>query len=212
MNSDLKEIDENLKEIHQTLVHIRIRIKIYIIQTKIKKIKDTVKKEFQKQKQEQSTECLNGIDNQNNQQTEEYYINNTNSFKSYMPYQAITDTESSQYQLQQYAITNEYGIREVDGRYLVAIGTYFNVDVGTYIDLILANGEVIECIVGDIKDNRDTLSDNTTTASNGCVSEFICNTNSLNIEVKSMGDISYVKDEWNSPVTQIKVYDENALK
>lgn len=208
----MKKIDSDLKEINKTLIYIRIKIKLYTIQAKIERIKDTIKKEFQKQKQEQSAECLNGIDNQNNQQTEEYYINNTNSFKSYMPYQAITDTESSQYQLQQYAITNEYGIREVNGRYLVAIGTYFNVDVGTYIDLILANGEIIECIVGDIKDNRDTLSDNITTASNGCVSEFICNINSLNIEVKSMGDISYVKEEWNSPVTQIKVYDENSLK
>ena len=85
-----------------------------------------------------------------------YDIPKTRGFKSYMPYTAITNKKSKQYKLQQLASTGAYGIRVVDSRYLVAIGTAFNAEVGTYIDLILEDGFVIPCIVGDVKSPRHT--------------------------------------------------------
>lgn len=104
----------------------------------------------------------------------EYDIPNNNGFKSYMSYDAITSKSSKQYILQKdYAYTGKYGIRQINGRYCVAIGTSFKVEVGTYFDILLENGTIIPCIVGDIKADIDTEDNNIVTTSNGCVSEFI---------------------------------------
>ena len=100
----------------------------------------------------------------------EYIAPITSGFKSYMPYTAITSKSSPQYKLQQIAYTGTYGIRQYDNRYCVAIGTAFNADVGTYFDLILANGTVIPCIVADIKADKHTDSNNMVTIANGRIS------------------------------------------
>lgn len=143
----------------------------------------------------------------------DYDLGENNGFKSFMPCTSITDTSSLQYKLQENcAYTGNFGIRQVNERYCVAIGTAFNVKIGTYIDLILKNGSVIPCIVGDVKSSNDTLEDNITTAKNGCVSEFIIDINSLELSVKRDGDISSCCDEWNSPVDILRIYDKNILE
>ena len=134
---------------------------------------------------------------------------NNNGFKSYMDYRTITDKESSQYLLQKDAYSGNYGIREVSGRYCVALGTYFNLEIGRYFDLILEDDTSLPCVVGDIKANKDTLSDNITTAHNGCVSEFIVDTNELHNTAKINGDISYCEENWGYKVVAIRVYDTN---
>lgn len=142
----------------------------------------------------------------------EYYFPNNIGFKSYMPYTAITDKSSLQYNLQQnYAYTGDYGIRKTNDRYCVAIGTAFGANIGTYIDLILENDEIISCIVSDFKASKDTLSNNITTADNGCVSEFVVDLNSLNNKSKQTGDISSCQDVWDSPVKIIRIYDKNVF-
>lgn len=140
------------------------------------------------------------------------HINNQNNFKSYMPYKAITDSSSKQFKLQQMAITSENGIRIVNDRYCVAVGTAINADVGTYIDLVLENGTIIPCIVGDIKSDQHTLSDQITTASNGCVSEFIVCTEYVPDIVKTTGSYSYNDETWNSAVSEFIVYEFNILE
>lgn len=140
----------------------------------------------------------------------EYQVPTNSGFKSYMPYKAITNKSSNQYKLQnQYAYTGNYGIRQINGRYCVAIGTAFNAKIGDYADLILSNDEIIPIIISDIKDNKDTKSNNAVTSANGCVSEFIIDTNILNINVKKSGDVSSCKKEWNSKVVTIKIYNKN---
>ena len=139
----------------------------------------------------------------------EYIAPITSGFKSYMTYTAITSKSSLQYKLQQIAYTGTYGIRQYDNRYCVAIGTGFNADVGTYFDLILANGTVIPCIVADIKADRHTDSNNMVTIANGCLTEFIVDSSALNKNAKRMGDISYCNKDWNSRVEKIRVYDKN---
>jgi hypothetical protein len=132
-------------------------------------------------------------------------------FKSYMGYKAITNTGSKQYKIQsQYAYTGEYGIRQVDGRFCVALGSYFNVSIGQYFDLVLENGTIIPCIMGDAKADKDTDSQNIFSV-NGCCSEFIVDTSALISSAKSRGSISYACDEWNSQVIAIRVYEENIL-
>ena len=140
-----------------------------------------------------------------------YDIPKTRGFKSYMPYTAITNKKSKQYKLQQIASTGAYGIRVVDSRYLVAIGTAFNAEVGTYIDLILEDGFVIPCIVGDVKSPRHTDSSNMITMHNGCVSEFIIDSKALHKSIKKSGDVSSCNKNWSGCVRAIVVYSKSAL-
>lgn len=140
------------------------------------------------------------------------FISGQNGFKSYMSYKLINSHSSDQYKLQLLAYTGDYGIRMVDGRYCIAVGTALNASVGDYIDLVLNNGTVISCIVGDIKDNRHTLSDNITTAANGCVSEFIVDDNYLSSIIKQSGSVSKVNDSWDSAVVEFVMYDFNVLE
>ena len=142
----------------------------------------------------------------------EYIAPITSGFKSYMPYTAITSKSSPQYKLQQSTYTGTYGIRQYGNRYCVAIGTAFNADVGTYFDLILANGTVIPCIVADIKADKHTDSNNMITIANGCLTEFIVDSSALNKNAKSMGDISYCNEDWNSRVEKVRVYDKNVFE
>ena len=134
-----------------------------------------------------------------------YNVPSNTGFKSYMPYKAITNETSKQYKLQQRAYTGDYGIRMIDGRYCVVLGSYFTKEIGTYFDLILENGTVIECILGDIKSSVHTKEDNITSF-NGCVSEFIVDTNHLAENAKTSGDISNCNSEWDSPVIKINFY------
>lgn len=142
----------------------------------------------------------------------EYTVPITSGFKSYMPYTAITSRESKQYKLQQMAYTGNYGIRMVDGRYCVALGTAFNADVGTYFDLILANETVISCVVSDVKSDKHTDSSNMITVASGCLTEFVIDNSALDKNAKRMGDISYCCEEWNSRVEKIRVYDKNVFE
>lgn len=127
--------------------------------------------------------------------------------KAYENYSAITNTYSKQYKLQELAYTDDYGFRMYEGRYLIAVGTYFNAPVGTYIDVELENGVVIPCIVGDIKADRDTEDNNVYSLSCGCATEFIVD--GWRIDTFSRGDVSVVVDGWESPVIHIIVYDYN---
>ena len=134
-------------------------------------------------------------------------VPNYSGFKSWMDYHKITMNGSEQKILQEnYAYTGQYGIRQIDGRYCVAIGSYFTTEIGTYFDLILENGEVIPCILADRKDNSDTDSDNIFTSDNGCATEFVVDEEALKYSALNNGDISSCCEEWDSPVETIKIY------
>lgn len=142
-----------------------------------------------------------------------YSVPEYSGYKSWMPYTAITSISSPQYLLQnEYAYTGTYGIRQINGRFCVAIGSHFTEDIGQYFDLILENGTVIPCILADQKADEDTDSDGIFTLHNGCATEFIVDTSNLNYAAKRDGDISSCCEEWDSPVEQIKVYEKNILE
>lgn len=138
-----------------------------------------------------------------------YAIPKNNGFKSYLRYSKITNP-SRQLDLQKMAQTDEHGFRTVDDRYCIAIGTYFNAPVGTYVDLRLKNGVRIKCIVGDIKADKDTDKKNIFTK-NGCCSEFIVDEEELPRNTRSKGNMSFINKKWGSPVQFIYVYDYSAL-
>ena len=133
----------------------------------------------------------------------------SSGFKSYMSYKAITKTSSPQWKIQHnFAYTGEYGIRMVGDRFCIAVGTGVGGSLGDYIDLVLANGEIIPCIISDRKANCHTYDDNITSF-NSCVSEFLIDNSCLDANAKQRGNISYCKDEWNSPVVEFRRYNTN---
>ena len=138
---------------------------------------------------------------------EEYKIKD---FKSYEDYRAITYKNSPHYKLQnEYAITGIEGIRKVDDRYCIALGSYFTTTIGQYIDIVLENGTIIPCILGDQKSDRHTDELHIAHLTDGSVVEFIVDLDVLDNLPRKMGNVSYVYEEWKSPVAQIIVYDLN---
>lgn len=135
---------------------------------------------------------------------------NARDFKSYESYKAITSKNSSHYKLQnQYAVTGPDGIRRVDDRFCISVGSYFTTKIGQYIDVVLENGTIIPCILGDQKSDRHTDALHIAHMSDGSIIEFIVDLSVLDDLPRKMGNISYVYPEWKSPVVQIIVYDVN---
>lgn len=130
------------------------------------------------------------------------------SFKSYMDAVAIRNKRSRQYRLKaSYILDPDTGIYMVDGRYCVALGSYYTTEIGTKVDVILDSGDIIPCILADCK--SDTHTDKTHRQNpNGSVVEFIVRTQSLSRTVRRMGDCSYAREDWGGNVTGIIVYEE----
>ena len=143
-----------------------------------------------------------------------YDIPKYEGFKSWMSYKAITSRSSKQYKLQVIASTGYAGIRTVNNRYCVAIGTAFDASIGTYIDLILEDGFVIPCIVADIKSPKHTDANNVFTITGKtkktiCCTEFVIDPEKLNVNAMESGNISDCNELWTECVRAIVVYDRN---
>ena len=139
----------------------------------------------------------------------EFTIPDYPGFKSYMDYRSVNIPTAIQYKLLTIHGYTDNGFRKVNGRYCIAVGSYFNTSIGQYIDLILENGVVIQCIMGDLKADVHTDKTNMFTSLNTCCSEFIVDTKSLDPYVAKTGNISNSSPSWNSPVKYIRVYDKN---
>lgn len=124
-------------------------------------------------------------------------------FKSYMPYTAITDQTSGQWQLQQLATTDENGLRCIDDKPMVAVGTGWGVSVGDNAVITCDNGNSFEVIIGDIKDNKHTNAENKTTSANHCRCEFIVDSSQLNPTVKTTGNVAVLK-QYNGYVVNVQ--------
>ena len=114
------------------------------------------------------------------------------SFKSYESYKSITNTSSPQYALQQEAYTGDYGIRMVDGRYCVAMGSYWATEIGTKMDVTLETGEVIPVILGDNKQDIHTDSTHKYGSTNHDVLEFIVDMSEIPTEVSNCGSFNCI--------------------
>lgn len=129
---------------------------------------------------------------------------------SYMDYKKITCTSSNQYKLQQQSAYTDYetGIRMVNGRYCIAIGSFYTTKIGTYIDVYLDNGSMIPCIVADCKANENTDINNQVDQLGGII-EFVIDSSVMS-EVSNyeyvMGNCTTMYDWWNSPVAYCMVY------
>ena len=133
-----------------------------------------------------------------------------NSFKSYMNYKLLKKKNSPQYRLQQFSITVSDGFRKYANRYVIAVGTGVGGQVGDCVDLILENGQVICCVIGDYKNNRHTDPANLV-GKNGCCAEFIVDTSLLRKDIKLRGNVGTAYAGWDSPVLVIRRYNINSL-
>lgn len=142
-----------------------------------------------------------------------YEIPKYPGMKKWLDYRCFRGN-TKQARLQQYAITDASGLRQVDGCYCIAVGSRFNTEIGQRLDLVLENGTVIPCVMGDQKANVHTDATNTfsNTTKNLCCSEFIVSTRNLKHEASQKGDASFVMDIWNSPVSKIITYNINILE
>ena len=138
----------------------------------------------------------------------QYEVPPTTGFKSFMSYTAITSTNSDQYKLQSKAETAYNGIRTVDGRYMIALGTHFGGKIGQYVDLKLEDGTVINCILGDVKADRDTDANNIITTHNGCCSEFIVDKALIPDSAKITGNMSTIYENWKTAVHSVIMYNK----
>ena len=137
-------------------------------------------------------------------------VPSNNSFKSYMGAHKITDTSSAQYQLKSEYLDSACGIKLVDGDcYVIALGSYYTTTIGARVDLVMDNGSVVRCVVGDIKADKDTDAMNRQHNVDNSVVEFIVNTDTLCSEVKSHGDASYGDPRLMGEIKAIRVYKEN---
>lgn len=134
-----------------------------------------------------------------------------NSFKSYLGYNKITDTCSNQYKLQQFAYTNSNGLRMVENRICIALGSYYSHDVGQYVDVYMKNGEVLKCIVADCKNDAHTDKNNQQHF-DGSVVEFIVDINIVENLLMTpygcSGDISDISSEFEGEILFIRIYEE----
>lgn len=138
-----------------------------------------------------------------------YGVPENSGFKSYMSYKAIGDGKSKQAQLQRKATTGDLGIRTVDDRYCVSVGSYFNAEVGTPIDVTLDTGTVLKCIVGDRKQDVHTDSElHYKAPSNGNVVEFIVDVDSMPKEAKRAGSL-HVLSGFEGTVVNVVVHSDN---
>lgn len=126
---------------------------------------------------------------------------------SYEDYGMISDPSSDQYKLQNWYGYTDYttGIRMVNGRYCIAIGSYYSTSIGQYIDVVLENGAYIPCIVADCKADYDTLNGAGQIGANNGMIEFVVDSSALPAMVSQMGSCEYEFDcQWQSRVSYIK--------
>ena len=88
------------------------------------------------------------------------------------------------------ATTNEEGFRLFNGRYLVAVGTFYADEVGKELRITLEDGTVFLAMVGDIKDNLHTDRTNRYIEKNGNIVEFIVDVDKLDPITKKLGNVS----------------------
>lgn len=136
-----------------------------------------------------------------------FILHNTpkDSIKSYLPYNLIGS--GNQYKLQQIAYTDANGLRVVNGRYCIAVGSAFTTKIGTWIDLILENGQIIPCVLADCKADIHTDYTNMV-AGDGSIAEFLVDMKVLSNQVRTSGDVSNVCEEWKSNITKVMVYEK----
>lgn len=188
LSTTIDEQDSTIKKLKKENAELKANV------SQLKKEKEQLKEEKKKLKEE-NTKLKKEISKTQAKTYSTKTTTKTNSkdFKSYMPYTAITNKASKQWKLQQSAYTDANGLRCINGRPMVAVGTGWGLSVGNIALITCDNGNKFEVVIGDIKANIHTLADNKTTLSNNCRCEFIVDSKRLNSKVKSSGNVAVLQ-------------------
>lgn len=117
----------------------------------------------------------------------EYIPCSDNTFKSWMDFRAITNTNSEQYKLQRIASTESFlGLRLLDGYFMIAISKSYG-NVGDIVEVFL-EGNSFLAIIGDIKNAGH--SDGCSSDRDGSMLEFIVDVKSLHTDIKRSGNFN----------------------
>lgn len=131
--------------------------------------------------------------------------------KTYEDYRVFSKS-SNQYKLQQMCYTDERGLRYIDYNgirfYCCAVGSAVSEDIGRLGTLVLDDGNEINIVVSDVKDDRHTDDSNVVTVHSKCASEFVVDVQGLDREWKRMGCVFY---EWGN-VGEIEIYDGDVIE
>ena len=113
--------------------------------------------------------------------------------KLYMAYTAVTDTASAQYDLlYNNAYTTPEGLRAVGDRYCIALGSYYTTTIGQKVDLLLEDGSVVHCILGDCKADCHTNTTHQYNWGTGNVAEFIVDDSVFSWQCDGSGTVNWV--------------------
>lgn len=97
--------------------------------------------------------------------------------RTHMAYTKVTSRSSAQYALlnSEDAYTDKKtGLRMYQGRYCIAVGSGYTQKIGSKIDLVMEDGSIIQCVLGDCKADKDTDAETHTYCKwDGSVAEFI---------------------------------------
>ena len=131
------------------------------------------------------------------------------SIKPYREYTALAASNmSNTIKLQQQCDTTKQGLRKYENRYIIALGSGYTHQIGQYVDLELANGTIIPCMVGDwILDKYST--DNHKAGWYGETAKFLVDETRINPESKANNNMSYTFPEWDSEVVKVIIYCRN---
>ena len=127
-----------------------------------------------------------------------------------MDYRTITDKTSKQFDMQDneaYTDVNT-GLRMVNDRYCIAVGSFYTKTIGKKIDVVLENGTIIPCIFAEAKSDEHTDKLTHRQNPNGSVIEFIVDTPLLDNRVIHTGNIESVDDYFKGEIIEIRVEKE----
>ena len=138
------------------------------------------------------------------------------TWKPYARYTAITKKDSAEYRLQQIAHTASNGLRVVTDpngveRYCIALAPQWaggqSVDIGRCIDIKMANGETLHCVLGDCKKHEHTQGKQGYYGSKGELIEFQVDRDALPENVRKCGDISKLGGAFAGAAKSVTVLD-----
>ncbi len=125
------------------------------------------------------------------------------SVHTYMGWQKITSTTSTQYKLREKAGMNfdAEGFGKINGRYVIACTTTFG-KVGDYVDFYQEDGTIIPCIIGDIKSRNDAGCNKWGHNNGHCIIEFIVDMDTWYNSGHPNPGTSGCHPEWNKNLTK----------
>lgn len=126
-----------------------------------------------------------------------------NEVKKFERYTLLTQWKQAE--LQTLAHTDKNGMRKVGERYCVALGSYYTTEIGTKLDLVMAGGNVIPCVLGDVKSDMHTDSLHQRGRNGGCVAEFIVDDDKLPTEARTRGSVHWIP-EFAGEIRSIRIY------